>query len=986
MPSIFGGLFDNNEKELKRIKPFIEFINALEPEYQELTDEQLKAKTTEFKAQIADFTKDIQPRLEAVQQELVEAQHVANNAAWDVEQDEANKQVKRVEDKIKQLEKERRDLEQDALEEILPDAFAAVREAARRTIGQRHYDVQLVGGVSLHQGKIAEMKTGEGKTLVATLPLYLNALTGRGVHLVTVNDYLARRDPYWMGPIYHALGISVASIYPMQSPDEHAPSRLYDPTYDSGKEKDIWRHFRPVSRKEAYQADITYGTSSDFGFDYLRDNMVADMSQRVQRPLYYAIVDEVDNLLIDEARTPLIISGEAEESGQLYKSISDVVARMSGKVLPYESKSHSFEDQQEMEALRNTVDYIAYEKDHYVEATTRGQEKLARAFHMRVEDLFGGENADENLNLSFEEAKKLNDIQSIFRQSLVAHSLYHRDRQYVVEPSGEIVIVDEFTGRKMYGRRYSEGLHQAIEAKEYVKVQRESMTYATITIQNYFRMYEKLAGMTGTAATEAEEFFKIYKLEVTEIPTNKPMIREDQPDLIYKTEEGKFRAVAREIKHLNEKGIPILIGTVSIEKSELLSGLLKRQGIACQVLNAKEHTREGEIVANAGRTGMVTVATNMAGRGVDIVLGGKAPEKPETDDPAELKKYEKDLADWQKQHDKIIELGGLHIIGTERHEARRIDNQLRGRAGRQGDPGESRFYISLEDDIMRRFGGDRLKTVLGWIGMDEDTPIENKMVTNMITDVQKRVEGYLFDVRKNLVEYDDVVITHRDLIYKERNKILSGADLKSNILDMVHKEIGYVIASHPRGEFGEDGNIAGLLKDVSRLMPLPHEMNANALVGVNEKDIEQKLDELAIKLYEDREKSLGPEKSKLLERLVMLQIIDKLWVEHLTTMEQERLQAGWSTLRQKKSADAYKMSGHQKFGELLETIQHETANVIFHVGLTQGPARAPQSPMTKAGMGSTGNSKPAPSGNKKVGRNDPCPCGSGKKYKHCHGR
>ncbi len=985
MPNFFSGLFDSNEKELKQLQPYVDMINKLEPEYQALSDEQLKAKTAAFKAQIAEFTRDIQPKLEAAQQELQEAQQRFGEAMGEYDREEADKQVKRTEDKIKQLEKECKEREQEALDEILPDAFAAVREAARRTIGQRHYDVQLIGGVTLHQGKIAEMKTGEGKTLVATLPIYLNSLTGRGVHLVTVNDYLARRDPYWMGPIYHALGVSVASIYPMQSPDEHSPSRLFDPTYDSGKEKDLWRHFRPISRKEAYEADITYGTSSDFGFDYLRDNMVVELSRRVQRPLYYAIVDEVDNLLIDEARTPLIISGQAEESGQLYKAIGDVVGRMNGKVLPYESKSRSPQEQEELEQLRNTVDFIAYEKDHYVEATARGQDKLARSFHMRVEDLFGGENAEDNPTLSFDEAKKLNDIQSIFRQSLVAHSLYHRDRQYVVE-NDEIIIVDEFTGRKMYGRRYSEGLHQAIEAKEHVKVQRESLTYATITIQNYFRMYEKLAGMTGTAATEAEEFFKIYKLEVTEIPTNMPMIREDQPDLIYKTEAGKFRAVTQTVKNLNAKGIPILIGTVSIERSELLSGMLKRQGVTCQVLNAKEHTKEGEIVANAGRPGMVTVATNMAGRGVDIVLGGRKPEKPEDGDPEALKRYERELAEWQQRHDKIIELGGLHIVGTERHEARRIDNQLRGRAGRQGDPGQSRFYISLEDDIMRRFGGDRMKTVMSWMGMDEDTPIEQKMITNMITDVQKRVEGYHFDIRKNLVEFDDVVNTHRDVIYRERNKVLSGVDLKSNILEMVHKEIGYIIASHPRGEFGEDGNIAGLIKDVSRLMPLPRDFNVDALAGMGERDIEEKMDELAIKIYEEREKTLGPEKSRLLERLVMLQMIDKLWIEHLTTMEHERLQAGWQTLRQMKSADAYKMSGHQKFGELLETIQHEVANVIFHVGLVQR-TQAPVSPMAKANMGSTGNTNPrATSGTKKVGRNDPCPCGSGKKYKHCHGR
>ena len=929
MVKLFGNLFDSNEKELKRLHPYVDEINELEPEFQALTDEALKAKTAEFKARFK---------------------------------------------------------EGEDLEDLLPEAFAAVREAARRTIGQRHYDVQLLGGVTLHLGKIAEMRTGEGKTLVATLPLYLNSLTGRGAHLVTVNDYLARRDPYWMGPIYQALGVSVASIYPMQTPDEHQPSRIYDPSYDSGKEKDIWRHFRPISRKEAYQADITYGTSSEFGFDFLRDNMVVDLSRCVQRPLYYAIVDEVDNLLIDEARTPLIISGPAEDTGLLYKAVNDVVSRMSGKVLPYESKSRNPQEQEELEDLRKTVDYIAYEKDHYVEPTARGQEKLARAFRMKVEDLFGGEATAENPQLSIEEARKINSIQSVFRQSLTAHALYHRDRQYVVEDNGEIVIVDEFTGRKMYGRRYSEGLHQAIEAKERVKVQKESMTYATVTIQNYFRMYEKLSGMTGTAATEAEEFYKIYKLEVTEIPTNKPMVRIDNPDSIYKTEEGKFKAIAREIKQLHEKGIPVLIGTVSIEKSELLSGILKRQGITCQVLNAKEHTKEGKIIEDAGLTGMVTVATNMAGRGVDIVLGGKKPEKPESQDPAALQQYEKELADWQQKHDKIIELGGLHIVGTERHEARRIDNQLRGRAGRQGDPGASRFYISLEDDIMRRFGGDRLKGVMGFLGMDEETPIEHKMITGMITDVQKRVEGYHFDIRKNLVEYDDVVNKHRELIYEERRKILSGADLKSNILDYVRQEICGIIASHPRGQFGEDGNIAEMLKDVSRVMPLPRDFNAKALDGLSEKDIEQKLVDLSVALYEQREKDISPEKSRILERLVMLQIIDRLWVEHLTAMEHMRLQAGWQTLRQVRSVDAYKRTGYEQFQTLLDTIQHEVANVIYHVSLMQRGEKAPVSPMAKADMGSKGDSKPAPSGNKKVGRNDPCPCGSGKKYKHCHGR
>jgi preprotein translocase subunit SecA len=705
--------------------------------------------------------------------------------------------------------------------------------------------------------------------------------------------------------------------------------------------------------------------------------MVSDLSRCVQRqPLYYAIVDEVDNLLIDEARTPLIISGPAEETGQLYKAVNDVVARMNSKVLPYESKSRSYQEQEEMEQLRNTVDYIAYEKDHYVEPTSRGQEKLARAFHMRVEDLFGGEKVEENRNLSFDEAKKLNDIQSIFRQSLVAHSLYHRDRQYVVEPSGEIVIVDEFTGRKMYGRRYSDRLHQAIEAKEHVKVQRESMTYATITIQNYFRMYEKLAGMTGTAATEAEEFYKIYKLEVTTIPTNKPMVRKDLSDQIYKTEEGKYRAVVREIKELHEKQIPVLVGTVSIENSVKLNDMLKRQGISCQVLNAKEHTREGEIISHAGEPGAVTVATNMAGRGVDIILGGSLDGNGHDD--------------WQKKHDKILELGGLHIIGTERHEARRIDNQLRGRAGRQGDPGSSRFYVSLEDDIMRRFGGDRIKTVMGWVGINEDTPLENKFITGAITDVQKRVEGYHFDMRKHLVEFDDVVNTQRTVIYDERRKILAGADLKSNILSMVTQELKNIVADHAPGKYGEERDLAALLAGINAVMPVPRDLNKTTLEGLSASDIEKKLDELAVSLYDQRESNMGSDKMRLLERLVMLQIIDRLWIEHLTAMENMRLQAGWASLQQIKSTDAYKSTGYQQFQTLLETIRHDVANTIFHVSLVQrDPAKQPQSPMTRAGVGSQGDRKPraaAAVAGKKVGRNDPCPCGSGKKYKHCCGR
>jgi preprotein translocase subunit SecA len=937
MVKILGSLFDSNEKELKRLKPYIDRTNELEPEFQKLTDAELKDRTEEFKERINKAIAGIQPKLEEATRELAEArQHVAG-ASWEVEKDEAEKEYRRAQDRIKQIEKERHKVEGEALDEILPEAFASVREAARRTIGQRHYDVQLLGGVTLHQGKIAEMKTGEGKTLVATLPLYLNALTGRGAHLATVNDYLARRDPYWMGPIYHALGVSVASIYPMQTPDEHTPARLYDPSYNSGKENDPWQHFRPISRQEAYRADITYGTSSEFGFDYLRDNMVVDLKLCVQRPLNYAIVDEVDNLLIDEARTPLIISAPDVEAGQLYQLFAQLVVR-----------------------LKRDDDYDIKEKERSAEPTETGWDK--------VENLLRRQGLLKSGTSLYNDARLMHHL----RNALSAKEFYHRDKEYVVE-NGEVIIVDEFTGRKMYGRRYSEGLHQAIEAKEHIKVQQETKTYATVTIQNYFRMYEKLAGMTGTAATEAEEFYRIYKLEVTEIPTNKPMIREDLPDQVYKTEEGKFRAVVREIKELHEKDMPVLIGTVSIEKSEYLSDMLKRQGITCQVLNAKQHEKEASIIARAGEPGAVTVATNMAGRGVDIILGGA---------PDGLGEEE-----WRRKHDKILQLGGLHIIGTERHEARRVDNQLRGRAGRQGDPGCSRFYVSLEDDIMRRFGGDRMKTVMGWVGLDEDTPIENRMITNAITDVQKRVEGYHFDVRKHLVEYDDVVNKHRELIYEERRKILGGADLKTNILKMTNEEIKNIVATRSAGRFGENGDFAGLLNDVNRIVPLPPTLNEKSLADMGQSEIEKKFVEIAENLYEQKEQEIGPEKMRLLERLVMLQIIDQLWVEHLTEMERERLQASWAGLRQMKSTDAYKMIGREKWEDLMRYIQQDVAGTIFHVTIAQKETRAPESPMAQAALGSKGNARPRTAvGGKKIGRNDPCPCGSGKKYKHCCGK
>ncbi len=893
-----GSLVDSNEQELKRLQPDVNRINELEPEFERLSDAELRARTDQFKS-----------RLEAG----------------------------------------------SSLDELLPEAFAAVREAAKRTLGQRHFDVQLMGGVVLHQGKIAEMKTGEGKTLVATLPLYLNSLTGQGCHLVTVNDYLARRDPYWMGPIYDKLGISVASIYPQQTPDEHTPARLYDPDYDSGDSR--WSHFRPVSRKEAYQSDITYGTSSDFGFDCLRDNMVVDLSQQVQRPLNYAIVDEVDNLLIDEARTPLIISAPDEEAGQLYPLFAQLVRQ-----------------------LKPETDYEIKEKERSVELTDDGwanaERMLKREGVLKGTGLFDAENT-----------RVLHHL----RNALTAKEFYKRDQQYMVKRDGEkaeVIIVDEFTGRLMYGRRYSEGLHQAIEAKEGVPIQQESKTYATITIQNYFRMYQKLAGMTGTALTEAEEFHKIYKLEVVAILTHKPMIREDATDQIYKDEETKFKAAVREIEQLHQEGRPVLIGTVSIEKSEKLSDELTKKGIPHEVLNAKHHEKEANIIARAGEAGAVTVATNMAGRGVDIILGGSLDGQSE--------------AEWQARHNKVIELGGLHILGTERHEARRIDNQLRGRAGRQGDPGSSRFYVSLEDDVVRRFGGERIKGFMEWAGMDEDSPIENKLISRAIENAQVRVEGYHFDIRKHLVEYDDVVNKQRELIYDERHKILSGADLKANILSMVKEEIQGIVASHIGDEYGDGLNTAGLITDVATIFPLPPTLKADTLTPLKPKEIEEKLTQAAEELYEQREKEFGAESMRLLERVVMLRVIDSLWVEHLTAMDQMRLEASWQTLRQVRAVDAYKSQGYRQFQTLLDTIQHDVAHTIYHVSIKRqeappptprpatqpAPVTTPAAAQTAAGVASSSGkvSKRLKAGGKKVGRNDPCPCGSGKKYKHCCGR
>jgi len=874
MPKWLSALIDSNEKELKRLQPAVDRVNELEAEFERLSDEELRARTGEFKSRYKDGT---------------------------------------------------------SLDDLLPEAFAAVREAAKRTIHQRHFDVQLMGGIVLHQGKIAEMKTGEGKTLVATLPLYLNSLTGEGCHLVTVNDYLAKRDPHWMGPIFHALGVSVASI-------QHQSAFIYDPSYES--EDKTWNFLRPLSRPEAYQADITYGTNNEFGFDYLRDNMVVDLSRCVQRSLNYAIVDEVDNILIDEARTPLIISGPREESSQQYQ----IFARIADQ-------------------LQTERDYKMNEKGPLVdEIYESGYESAERI--LKREGILKDSNLYDNAIL----------LQHL-RNAIVAKEAYHKDQQYIVK-DGEVIIVDEFTGRLMLGRRYSGGLHQSIEAKERVRIQRETMTFATITFQNYFRMYNKLAGMTGTAVTEAEEFHKIYELEVVVIPTNEPMIRQDLPDQIYKDENAKFRAVVREIEELHKQKHPVLIGTVSIEKSEELSEQLRKKGIPHQVLNAKQHEREAGIIAQAGRLEAVTVATNMAGRGVDIVLGGK-PE-------------DRDEKEWQQEHDEVIRLGGLHIVGTERHEARRIDNQLRGRSGRQGDPGSSRFYVSLEDDIMRRFGGERVKGIMEWVGMDEDTPIENKLVNRQIEGAQVRVEGYHFDIRKHLVEYDDVVNKQRELIYSERRKILTGADLKTNILSMVKEEIQAIVAAHTGNEHSNE-DIASMLGEVSTILPAPLGINSDTLAQLKPEEIEDRLFEYARVFYDKREQELGTDDMRLLERLIMLRTIDNLWVEHLTVMEDMRQEAGWQSLRQVRPVDAYKSKGYELFQNFMSVIQHDVVHTIYHVSLTkQQVTKVPKSKVAEvaaasAGAGTTKKQR-AKVGGRKIGRNDPCPCGSGKKYKHCCGK
>ena len=851
LTKLFG---DPNEAPLKPFQQVVAGVNALEPQMEALSDLELREMTNGFRDRLEDG---------------------------------------------------------ETLDDLLPESFAATREAGRRALGQRHFDVQLMGGAVLHSGKIAEMRTGEGKTLTATLAVALNALDGRGVHVVTVNDYLAKRDTQWMGQVYDALGLSVACI-------QHDAAFMYDKDWVSEDER--LARLRPVSRREAYEADITYGTNNEFGFDYLRDNMVPTADRMVQRDLVYAIVDEVDNILIDEARTPLIISGQAEQATDRYYQFAQIVKQ-----------------------LRQGKDYEVDLKHKSVALTEDGIDRVERLLEMQP-----GESIYDERYI---------ELTHFLEQAMKAQATFERDKDYIVR-DGEVIIVDEFTGRMMLGRRYSEGLHQAIEAKEGVRVRRQNVTLATITFQNYFRMYDKLAGMTGTAKTEAEEFRRIYNLDVVVIPTNKPMVRDDKGDLVFKNERGKFRAVIEDIKEKRALGRPVLVGTASIEASERLSEQLTREGIPHQVLNAKQHEREAAIVAEAGQPQMVTIATNMAGRGTDIVLG-----------PG------------------VREAGGLHILGTERHEARRIDNQLRGRAGRQGDPGSSQFYVSLEDELMKRFGSERISGLMERLGMEEDVPIEHGVISKSIENAQVKVEGHNFDLRKHVVQYDDIMNKHREVIYADRRKLVMGEDVQDRVWEMVEREIEKIV----------DANI-GDSRDLERFDDRIHE-SYTGLVPMSNVTVEEiaarERDDLVEFLiadadagYGEVETRFGEETMRKVERHVMLTIIDKLWVEHLTAMDELREGVGLQAYAQKDPLVVYKTQGYEFFQQLLANIQHDVVHTIFRVQpvVAQQPVRTKVTDESDKAQGAaeTGNgAKPRKS--RKIGVNEPCPCGSGKKFKHCHG-
>ena len=908
LKKLFG---TSSEKELRAIKPIVDKIEALDGEYSKLTDEQLKAKTPEFK------------------------QRIANG---------------------------------ESLDDILPEAFAACREAAWRVLGMKPYRVQLIGGIILHQGRIAEMKTGEGKTLVATLPAYLNALAGEGVHIVTVNDYLAKRDSEWMGKVYRFLGLTVGLV-------------IHD--------------IQPKDRKASYAADITYGTNNEFGFDYLRDNMAIYATEMVQRGHAFAIVDEVDSILIDEARTPLIISGQGDKSTQLYTVVDAFVAKLKGqRVASVDTKE---EEDPDLDA-----DYVVDEKARTVTLTARGIAKAEQQF--QVANLADPENTTLSHHIN---------------QAIRARGLMRRDIDYVVK-DGEVIIVDEFTGRLMYGRRYSEGLHQAIEAKEGVTVARESKTLATITFQNYFRLYGKLSGMTGTAMTEEEEFGTIYSLDIVEIPTNKPVQRVDHPDVVYKTEAGKFRAIVNQIEECHKKGQPVLVGTISIEKSEELSAMLKKRGIRHNVLNAKFHEKEAEIVAQAGKLGAVTVATNMAGRGTDIMLGGNAEYLAKAElrkaglsdeliaestgyadtDNEEILNARKMFAEAEAKYkdeikaeaDQVRAAGGLFILGTERHESRRIDNQLRGRAGRQGDPGESRFYLSLEDDIMRLFGSERVMGMMEKLGVDEDTPIDAKILSNAIENAQKQVESRNFQTRKTVLEYDDVMNTQRKVIYEQRRKVLDGENLKESVQAMLSTVISTEVQAH-MGELKhmDAENWREVCAQFRGLFLRPDEFKftGEELQQYDAQALTDLLQERASDIYARKEAELGEPLMRELERVMMLRVVDEYWMDNIDAMQELRQGIGLRAYGQNDPVVAYKKEGYEMFESMIAAIQAETIRRIFLARVQVGATTVKRERVAKvtgesAGSDGTVKKQPVKKG-QKVGRNDPCPCGSGKKYKKCCG-
>lgn len=904
LKTIFG---DPVARALNQYRTRAEAITKLESQFAQLSDEKLQAKTADFKARLANGEK---------------------------------------------------------LDDILPEAFAVVREAAKRTIKMRHYDVQLIGGMVLHEGKIAEMKTGEGKTLVATLPLYLNALVGKGAHLVTPNDYLSKYGLQQMGPVYHFLGLS-ASVIQNQGNDPTSGSYIYDPQYENADDR--FRFLRPITRREAYHADITYGTNNEFGFDYLRDNMVMDMPQLVQRPLHFAIVDEVDNILIDEARTPLIISGQADEPSNYYQQFAQLVK----KLKPSSDESITNEDPD--------GDYVIDLKDRVSYLTEQGIEKIER--WMGVEHLYHPDNAE---------------LVPYLDNCLRAQTLYHLDKEYVIQ-NDEIIIVDEFTGRLMYGRRFSEGLHQAIEAKEGLKVRRENLTLATITFQNFFRMYTKLAGMTGTAMTEREEFERIYNLEVMPIPTNLPINRQDFEDLVFATEKAKWDAVIAEIEERHKRQQPILVGTVAIETSETLSKLLTKKKIDHEVLNAKQHEREATIIAQAGRLGAVTIATNMAGRGVDILLGGN-PEGVARD---KLRKQGIDLAlmtheDWENALEeakiqcaedkiKVIEQGGLFVLGTERHDARRIDNQLRGRAGRQGDPGASRFYVSLEDDLMKRFGGERIKNFMKWARIPENEPLEHKLVTQSLGQAQVRVEGHNFDIRKRVLEYDDVVNKQREVIYALRREILSGEGLRERYLKMLESNIADVIdefvgeSTNP-----DDWDLDALHQQLYTVFPVPTHITPDTMAEWNRDELEENIIAAAMESHQRKVTEFG-ELMPQAERIAMLTAIDTHWQRHLTDLDILREGIGLMSIAQRDPLVEYKREAFNMFGTLRQQIDRQALRTIFVWQLAQAQRQPVRRQMQTVRPGAEVDKKPEPVRvTNKLGRNEPCWCGSGKKYKDCH--